>query len=136
MSPHVSKCSEDDACSALNRYCNSWQRKSAKKETRLNIIWLAILNRDGTIKKQLKVITWDPLKERSNFMFQKQSPQTCNFIKKETLTQVFSCEFCEISKNTFSYRTPLVIASYVFYFFKYEVFKCRSIFYSRSIHYM
>ena len=22
-----------------------------------------------------------------------------NFIKKETLTQVFSCEFCEISKN-------------------------------------
>ena len=24
-----------------------------------------------------------------------------NFIKKETLTQVFSCEFCEISKNTF-----------------------------------
>ena len=23
-----------------------------------------------------------------------------NFIKKETLTQVFSCEFCEISKNT------------------------------------
>ena len=27
-------------------------------------------------------------------------PQACNFIKKETLTQVFSCEFCEISKNT------------------------------------
>ena len=25
----------------------------------------------------------------------------CNFIKKETLTQVFSCEFCEISKHTF-----------------------------------
>ena len=25
----------------------------------------------------------------------------CNFFKKETLTQVFSCEFCEISKNTF-----------------------------------
>ena len=25
----------------------------------------------------------------------------CNFIKKETLTQVFSCEFCEISKSTF-----------------------------------
>ena len=28
-------------------------------------------------------------------------PETCNFIKKETLAQVFSCEFCEISKNTF-----------------------------------
>ena len=25
----------------------------------------------------------------------------CNFIKKETLAQVFSCEFCGISKNTF-----------------------------------
>ena len=24
-----------------------------------------------------------------------------NFIKKESLSQVFSCEFCEISKNTF-----------------------------------
>ena len=35
----------------------------------------------------------------------------CNFIKKETLAQVFSCEFCEISKNIFSYRTPLVAAS-------------------------
>ena len=28
-------------------------------------------------------------------------PETCNFIKKETLAQVFSCEFSEISKNTF-----------------------------------
>ena len=28
-------------------------------------------------------------------------PQACNFIKKETLAQVFSCEFCEISKDTF-----------------------------------
>ena len=33
------------------------------------------------------------------------------FLKKETLAQVFSCEFCEISKNTFSYRTPTVVAS-------------------------
>ena len=34
-----------------------------------------------------------------------------NFIKRETLAQVFSCEFCEISKNTFSCRTPPVAAS-------------------------
>ena len=33
------------------------------------------------------------------------------FIKKENLAQVFSCEFCEISKITFSYRTLLVAAS-------------------------
>ena len=30
-----------------------------------------------------------------------QRTEDCNFIKKETLAQVFSCEFCEISKNTF-----------------------------------
>ena len=28
-------------------------------------------------------------------------PEACNFIKKDTLEQVFSCEFCEISKKTF-----------------------------------
>ena len=31
--------------------------------------------------------------------------------KKETLVQGFSCEFCEISKNIFLHRTPLVAAS-------------------------
>ena len=37
-----------------------------------------------------------------------------SFIKKETMTQVFSCKFCEISKNTFFHRTPLVAASSVY----------------------
>ena len=32
------------------------------------------------------------------------------FLKKETLVQVFSCEFYKISKNTFFHRTPLVAA--------------------------
>ena len=32
-----------------------------------------------------------------------------NFIKIEILARVLSCEFCKISKNTFLYRTPLVI---------------------------
>ena len=31
--------------------------------------------------------------------------------KKEALAQVFPSEFCEICKNTFSYRTPPVAAS-------------------------
>ena len=43
--------------------------------------------------------------------------EACNFIKKETLAQVFSCEFCEIYKNTFYYRTPLVAASGVLIYF-------------------
>ena len=32
-------------------------------------------------------------------------------IKKEALAQVFSCEFCGILKNIFSYRTPQVANS-------------------------
>ena len=50
-------------------------------------------------------------------------PQVCNFIKRETLAQMFSCEFRKISKNTFCYRTPPVAASvlwnltYIFHFF-------------------
>ena len=34
-----------------------------------------------------------------------------NFIKKETLKQVFSCEFRKVSKNTFFYGTPPVASS-------------------------
>ena len=37
--------------------------------------------------------------------------KACNFIKKENLAQVFSCQFCEISKNNFSYKTTPVAAS-------------------------
>ena len=35
----------------------------------------------------------------------------CNFIKKETLTQMFPCEFCKISKNNFFTENPWVTAS-------------------------
>ena len=38
-------------------------------------------------------------------------PEACNFIKKETLAQVFFCEFCEISKNTFFIEHLWAIAS-------------------------
>ena len=32
---------------------------------------------------------------------EKTESEACNFIKKETLAQVLSCEFCKILKNTF-----------------------------------
>ena len=38
-------------------------------------------------------------------------PKACNFIKREALAQVFSWEFCKISKNTFSHRTAPEAAS-------------------------
>ena len=44
-----------------------------------------------------------------------KTPDPCNFIKKETMAQVFSCEFYEISKNIFSYRTSLVAVSIICY---------------------
>ena len=34
----------------------------------------------------------------------------CNFIRKETKVQVFSCEFCKISKNTF-FTEPLRVTA-------------------------
>ena len=42
-----------------------------------------------------------------------QNPQenTCARVSFLIKLQVFSCEFCEISKDTFFYRTPLVAAS-------------------------
>ena len=40
--------------------------------------------------------------------------KACNFIKKEYLAQVFSCEFCEISKNTFITEHLQATASYYF----------------------
>ena len=39
--------------------------------------------------------------------------EACKFTKKETLTQVLSGEFCEISRNTFFHRTPLGAASVI-----------------------
>ena len=41
----------------------------------------------------------------------KRPCQSLFFKKKETLTKVFSCEFCKISKSTFFHRIPLVAAS-------------------------
>ena len=46
-----------------------------------------------------------------NLFFNEVAGQACNFIKKETRAQVFSFEFGKISKHTFYYRTPLVVAS-------------------------
>ena len=53
--------------------------------------------------------------------FNKVADLACNFIKIETLAQVFSCEFCEISKNNFSYRLPPLAVSAACNFIKKEI---------------
>ena len=46
------------------------------------------------------------------FLFNKVAAlKVRNFVKKETPTQLVSCEYCEIFKSTFFYRTPLVAVS-------------------------
>ena len=47
----------------------------------------------------------------------KMQVEACNFIKKETLTQLFSYEFCEISKSTF-FIEDLQKTAFVMLFFK------------------
>ena len=42
-------------------------------------------------------------------------PEVCNFIKKETLAQMFFCEFCESLKNTFFHRTRPVAATEIYF---------------------
>ena len=51
--------------------------------------------------------------------------QACNFINKENLAQLFRCEFCEISKNTFSYRTPPVAASAIYLMLAIAIWKSK-----------
>ena len=48
----------------------------------------------------------------------------CNFIKRESLAQLFSCEFGKISKNTFSYRTPPKSASIGFHVYSMLRYLC------------
>ena len=47
---------------------------------------------------------------RVSFLIKLQT-HACNFIKKETLAQVFSCEFCKIFKKTFFTENFLKTAS-------------------------
>ena len=53
-------------------------------------------------KKLLFTITKTITAKHDTFNInQRQSPEACSFIEKDSLAQMFSCEFCEISKHTF-----------------------------------
>ena len=55
----------------------------------------------------------------TEFLFNKVAGLTAcrlaTLLKKRLWAQVFSCELCEISKNTFSYRTSSVAASVLYF---------------------
>ena len=48
-----------------------------------------------------KVLSEISQNSQKNTCARVSEPEAWNFIKKETLAQLFSCEFCEISRNTF-----------------------------------
>ena len=53
---------------------------------------------------EISQISQEKISAKASFLVKLQA-------SAEILPQVFSCEFCEISKNTFSYKTPPVAAS-------------------------
>ena len=72
-------------------------------------------------KKAHKIVVLEAVARRCSVkkvflkISQNSQENTCaraSFLIK-SLAQVFSCEFCEISKNTFSYRRPLVAVYFV-----------------------
>ena len=64
-----------NVCVKLRNYCLSQRSEAATR---------------GSVQEVLKNFT----------KFARLRP--ANLLKRETLAQVFSCEFCKISKNTFS----------------------------------
>ena len=68
-----------------------------KKSLMENFIFSAV--------KRLRISEWKSFRKRTDLRQKQPQALACNFIKKETLAQVFSCEFWEISKNTFLQNT-------------------------------
>ena len=62
----------------------------------------AVVRRCSVNKVFLKILqnSQENTCDRVSFLIKLQA-EVSNFIQKETLKQVLSCEFCEISKNTF-----------------------------------
>ena len=77
----------------------------------LNFTTTFVNNSEAVTRRcSLKKVFWEILQ-----ISQENTCARVSFIKKETLGQVFSCEFCQTSKNTFSYRTPPLGASDIFF---------------------
>ena len=73
-----------------------WKKKS---------LWAVLLKQPPEVFCKKKVFleisqnSQEKTSARDSFLIKLQD-EACNFIKKESLADVFSCEFCEISKST------------------------------------
>ena len=85
----------------IQKYATEWRHQKKQERTEA-VAWRF------SVKKVFLEILQNSQESNCNRVL---LPLACNFINKETLAQVFSNEFCEISKNTFYYRTHRVATS-------------------------
>ena len=76
------------------RFSEILKKKLFLKLNAYRNLWITVMS-----SSELEAVTRGFLCKKVFFLC-KKVPKACNFIKKETLAQVFSCEFCEISKKT------------------------------------
>ena len=111
-------------CELIIWFCSSKKTPGVHKEAAIqksSLIYVVVKSRQ-ILEKSEAVVQRCSVKKVFLEVSQNSQENTCvkvsflcNFIKKETLAQVFSFERCEISKNTFSYecflQSTLVAAS-------------------------
>ena len=77
----------NETSKSSHRRCSCYKKgvlKNFAKLTWNNPCWSLFFNKVAGLHKMVK-----------------HRPETCNIIKKDPQAQAFSCEFCEVSKNTF-----------------------------------
>ena len=102
-------------------YCHPYNQKTSNDVTCHKIYWRValkkcefakVLSHTYGICNVTKQILYEGKKVRLLLYTEAVSCRCyCNFVKKETLAQLFSCEFCEIFKKKFLHRPPLVDGS-------------------------
>ena len=93
---HLNSIKDLESSQQVSKNCN-------KKRT---LILHCLILFEGNVTKH--DIQWNPMRHFISNL-KSCSLRSATLLKKRP--QVFSCEFCEISKNTFCYRTLLVAAS-------------------------
>ena len=88
--------------------------KKKKKKQVVIYIRTWILNNNNEASEIVSKSYTERISARAPFLLNWQA-RVCNFVKKESLTQLLSCEFCQIFKNTFFYWTPSVATSVIYY---------------------
>ena len=93
-----------------NFFWNLWRQTNRHSSKKVNI-WAP----SGYFPFFISFFCWNEINKKSSRedtrKIRSSRFRQHNFIQKETLPHVFSCGFWEISKNTFSNRTPPVAAS-------------------------